>query len=79
MNELWKHIEALSRHEKLALIRDITISLEEEDVSPQDADELVRRLALADANPLEGDSWAAVRERIEVGASASREMERVAA
>lgn len=65
MNEILEQIQILSRSEKLALIRDITLSLEDEELSFADAVELERRLALADANPLEGDSWSNIRVRLE--------------
>ena len=81
MNEILEQIKTLSRGEKLALIRDITLTLEDEGehVSSVDSEELKRRVALADAHPLEGDSWANVRSRVEAGAANRMQQEKVAA
>jgi len=63
MNELLEQIEKMSREELEALFVVVERKLQELEVpfAPEDREELARRLALADANPLEGKSWADIR------------------
>lgn len=86
MAELLEQIATFERRELLALIREATAQLErleegEWELSPDDQEELQRRVASADANPLEGDSWPTVRARIETqaGVSGAQTGERIAA
>jgi len=67
MNEILEHIEKMSPDELQVLFAVVERKLQEVEVplAPEDREELARRLALADANPLEGDSWANVRARID--------------
>ena len=81
MAELLEQIKhkQLSAREQLALIREITLNLERSDeadeweLSPEDHEELSKRVAAANANPLEGDDWATVRARIEAQLGQNRE------
>ena len=77
MAELLEQIQQLDRRELVALIREAAARLEtletegEWELSPQDEAELQRRVAEANANPLEGDDWPTVRARIEAQAGLS--------
>jgi len=69
MAELLEQIEKMSRDELEALFAVVERKMQELEApfAPEDREELARRLALADANPLEGDSWTNVRARIVAG------------
>lgn len=63
MNEILEQIERMSPDEVQRLIAILQRKLQEAEApfAPEDREELARRLALADANPLEGRSWADIR------------------
>lgn len=78
MAELLEQIQQLDRRGLIALMREAAARLEaleeegeEWELSPEDREELARRVAAADANPLEGDDWATVRAQIEAQAGVS--------
>jgi len=63
MNEILEQIERMSRDELQSLLAVVERKLQEAEApfASEDRQELARRLALADANPLEGKSWAEIR------------------
>ena len=68
MNEILEQIKTLSRSEKLALIRDITLLLEDDELSPEQEAELQQELAAYEQDKDAGESWEVVRARIVAGA-----------
>ena len=78
MAEWLEQIAKFERRELLALIREATAQLErleegEWELSPTQQEEMRRRVADANANPLEGDDWLTVRARIVAQAKISSE------
>ncbi len=69
MNEILEQIKALSRGEKLALIRDITLTLEDDELSPEQEAELNEEIAAYERDKDAGESWEVVRARVAAGAS----------
>ena len=67
MAELLEQIKQLSHAEQLALIREITLNLEEaeaDELSPQQKAELDESSRAARMNPREGSDWPSVRARL---------------
>lgn len=67
MADLLEQIKQLSYTEQLALIREITLNLEQvevEELSSQQKAELEESSRAAHANPREGSDWSTVRARL---------------
>ena len=68
-NALRKELFQLSAAERLELVEELWDSIADEDkaleLTPEQREDLDRRLAEADADPTGGSSWEEVRERIQ--------------